>query len=74
VSCGALYRYKDAIIPVIKLNTNKMGIGLNYDVNISKLITASQYRDGFEFTLSCSELWNDENATSEKVHCPINIW
>ena len=74
VSGGAVYRYKDAIIPVIKLNTNKMGIGLSYDVNISKLTTASQYRGGFELTLSYSGLWNAENAAAEKVHCPINIW
>jgi type IX secretion system PorP/SprF family membrane protein len=74
ISGGAVYRYKDAIIPVIKLNTNKMGIGLSYDVNISKLSTASQYRGGFELTLSYSGLWNAENAAAEKVHCPINIW
>ena len=71
---GAVYRYKDAIIPVIKLNTNKLSIGLSYDVNVSQLKTASSYRGGFELTLSYMGLWNKANSDAEKVHCPINIW
>jgi type IX secretion system PorP/SprF family membrane protein len=71
---GAVYRYKDAIIPVIKLNTNKLGIGLSYDINVSKLKTASVYRGGFELTLSYLGLWNKANSDAEKVHCPVNIW
>ena len=74
VSGGAVYRYKDAVIPVIKLNTNKLCIGLSYDVNVSKLKTASAYRGGFEMTLSYMGLWNKANSDAEKVHCPINIW
>ncbi len=74
LSGGAVYRWKDAIIPVVKINTNKLGIGLSYDVNISKLKPASAYRGGFELTLSYMGLWNAENAAAEKVHCPINIW
>lgn len=74
ISGGAVYRYKDAIIPVIKLNTNKLLIGLSYDVNTSKLKTASSYRGGFELTLSYMGLWNKSNSDADKVHCPINIW
>jgi type IX secretion system PorP/SprF family membrane protein len=74
LSGGLVYRYKDAIIPVIKLNTNKLLIGLSYDVNTSKLKTASSYRGGFELTLSYMGLWNKANSDAEKVHCPINIW
>lgn len=74
VSGGAVYRLKDAVIPVIKINTNKFSIGLSYDVNTSKLRTASEYRGGFELTLSYMDLWNSQNMESEKVKCPANIW
>ena len=37
LSGGAVYRWKDALIPVIKINTNKLSIGLSYDVNTSTL-------------------------------------
>ncbi len=74
VSGGAVYRFKDAMIPVVKLNTNKLSIGLSYDVNTSKLKTASAYRGGFELTLSYIDLWNGKNSDARKVECPINIW
>ena len=74
VSGGAAYRWKDAMIPVIKINTNKLSIGMSYDVNTSKLKTASNYRGGFELTLSYMGLWSGKNSDAELVHCPINIW
>ena len=74
LSGGAVYRWKDALIPVVKINTNKLSIGFSYDVNISKLRTASQYRGGFELTLSYLDLWNKGNSDADKVHCPVNIW
>ncbi len=74
LSGGVVYRWKDAVIPELKLNVNKLGIGFSYDVNASKLSTASSYRGGFELTLSYTGLWNAENIALEKVHCPITIW
>jgi type IX secretion system PorP/SprF family membrane protein len=74
LSVGAVYRWKDAFIPVIKINTDKLSIGLSYDVNISKLRTASSYRGGFELTLSYMGLWSGKNSDAEKVDCPVNIW
>jgi len=74
VSCGAAYRWKDAMIPVVKINTNKLSVGMSYDVNTSKLKTASSYRGGFELTLSYMGLWSGKNSNAEKVDCPINIW
>jgi type IX secretion system PorP/SprF family membrane protein len=74
LSGGVAYRWKDAIVPVVKINTNQLSIGLSYDVNTSKLRTASSYRGGFELTLSYVGLWNKENSDAEKVHCPINFW
>jgi type IX secretion system PorP/SprF family membrane protein len=74
LSGGTVYRWNDAIIPVIKINTDKLSIGLSYDVNISKLKTASQYRGGFELTLSYMGLLLGKNKDAELVECPINIW
>ena len=74
VSGGAVYRVNDALIPVVKITANKVSMGFSYDVNISKLKTASMYRGGFEFTISYSDLWNKKNADAAKMECPINIW
>jgi type IX secretion system PorP/SprF family membrane protein len=73
LSGGAVYRWKDALIPVIKINTNKLNIGLSYDVNISKLSKASQYRGGFELTLSYMGLWKGKNSETKNVECPVNF-
>ncbi len=43
VAVGGAFRWKDAFIPIIKLYTHQLSIGLSYDVNISKLTTASQF-------------------------------
>lgn len=49
---GGFLRWKDAFIPVIKLDMNGFSAGISYDVNVSQLKTASQSRGGFELTLS----------------------
>ena len=49
---GGVYRWNDAFIPVIKLDYSQFSFGLSYDMNMSKLKTASQGRGGFEFTIS----------------------
>ena len=49
---GTYYRYKDAIIPVMKMEINRMSIGLSYDINISRLAAASLNRGGFELSMS----------------------
>jgi type IX secretion system PorP/SprF family membrane protein len=72
-SVGAFYRWNDAVIPVIKLDYYKLAIGLTYDVNISKLRTASQFRGGFELTLSYKSFLNIRNSSAEKVRCPVTF-
>lgn len=74
VSGGGVYRFNDALIPVVRITANKVTMGFSYDVNISKLKTASMYRGGFEFTISYSDIWNRKNADAAKMECPINIW
>lgn len=58
ITGGLLYRWDDAIIPVVQLQLSKFVIGASYDVNISKLVRASQYRGGFELVLSYRDFLN----------------
>lgn len=51
-SLGGFFRWKDALIPVIRLETNSLCISLSYDVNTSQLNTVSYARGGFELSLS----------------------
>jgi len=48
---GLLYRAKDAFIPVIQYEIKSYVIGLSYDINVSKLTSASNARGAFEITL-----------------------
>lgn len=41
----------DAIVPQFYLGIHHFSIGVSYDVNVSKLNTASNYRGGFELSL-----------------------
>ncbi len=70
ISAGAFYRWNDALVPVIKLDYNQFGIGITYDVNVSKLKAASQYRGAYEITLSYKAFRNSINSSAEKVRCP----
>ncbi|MBU3714573.1 MAG: type IX secretion system membrane protein PorP/SprF [Ferruginibacter sp.] len=74
-SLGGIYRLNDALIPVIGLEWDIFKIGISYDVNISKLVKASQYRGGLELTLSArgfskaiSQLLN--GSESNDLDCP----
>lgn len=70
ITGGIVYRLDDAIIPVIELHLSKFTIGTSYDVNISKLAVASQYRGGFELTLSYTDLFNRNKTDGIQRSCP----
>lgn len=69
---GVLMRFKDAIIPVLKIEKKPLSISVSYDVNISQLNPASQSRGGFELSLTYQKfIKNDSKYTSrEAVRCP----
>jgi type IX secretion system PorP/SprF family membrane protein len=69
-SGGLFYRYKDALVPVLKLDYNKLSVGVNYDINISKLKTASQLRGALELTLSYKGFTSNQNSSVNNVRCP----
>ncbi len=71
ISGGMFYRHNDALIPVIKLDYNKMSMGATYDINISKLVPASQYRGGLELTMSYKAFSpNHVSDEAYKTRCP----
>jgi type IX secretion system PorP/SprF family membrane protein len=67
---GAFLRWKDALIPVIKLDYNPFSIALSYDVNVSQLKTVSQGRGGVELSISYIGFLDRNNSTRDKVLCP----
>ncbi|MBL0057372.1 MAG: PorP/SprF family type IX secretion system membrane protein [Chitinophagaceae bacterium] len=67
---GAFLRWKDALIPVLKLEFKPISIAASYDANISQLKSASSGRGGFEFSLVYQKYVNRENSSSESVRCP----
>lgn len=68
-SVGGFYRWNDAFIPVVKLDVHNISFGLSYDVNVSKLTTASNWRGGFEFTASYTATFTGRSMEADKVRC-----
>lgn len=67
---GAFLRWKDALIPVIKIDYNPFAVAISYDVNVSALKTASQGRGGFELSVSYVGFLDRTNSSKNKVLCP----
>lgn len=67
---GAFIRWKDAIIPVAKLEIKPLSISVSYDVNTSGLSSASTGRGGFELGISYQKFINKDNSSKEAVRCP----
>ena len=70
ISAGIFYRFKDALVPVVKLDYYHISLGLTYDINTSKLVTASQSRGGFELTISYKAYRDNDKSSVNKVKCP----
>lgn len=71
LSAGAFVRWNDAVMPLLKLDYYQLGIGVTYDVNISKLRSASNARGGFELTASYRTFLNIRNSSAAAVRCPV---
>jgi type IX secretion system PorP/SprF family membrane protein len=67
---GAFLRWKDALIPVIKVDMNSLSVAISYDVNVSQLKTASQSRGGFELSIAYIGFLDKDNSSKYKVLCP----
>lgn len=65
---GAWYRWDDAINPYIGLEINDFHVGVSYDVNVSSLHPASNYRGGVE--LSLIYLFKKTDKDQRPINCP----
>lgn len=70
ISGGGFVRWKDAFIPVVKLEVVPLTFAVSYDVNVSQLKTASQSRGGFELSISYQKFLDRNNSSRESVRCP----
>jgi type IX secretion system PorP/SprF family membrane protein len=70
IQFGGYIRWQDAFIPVIELDYNPFAVAFSYDVNISQLKTASQYRGGFEISLTYAGFLDRNNSTKNALLCP----
>lgn len=70
VHFGSMIRWKDAIIPVVKLDYKPFSIAFSYDIVTSQLRTASMGRGGFEISISHISFFDRYNSTRDAVLCP----
>lgn len=71
VHLGGFLRWKDAFIPVAKIDMGSLSVGVSYDVNVSQLKTTSMGRGGFELSLSYKGFFDRTNRDREAVMCPV---
>ena len=70
IHMGMFYRYKDALIPAVKLDYFPFSFGFTYDINVSALQTASNNRGGLETSLSYINYLENDKSSREKLKCP----
>ncbi len=70
IHAGGFMRLNDAIIPVAKIEMRPLAISVSYDVNISKLSSATRGRGGFEMALSYQTFLERDNTSRNAVRCP----
>ncbi len=70
IHLGAYLRWKDAFIPVVKLDYLPFSVAVSYDVNVSALKTSSEYRGGFELSITYAGFLDRNNTTKNAVLCP----
>ena len=66
---GAFIRWKDALIPVVKIEIKPLSISASYDANLSQLTAGSKGRGGFELALTYQKYVNRNNRM-EATLCP----
>lgn len=66
---GAIYRWADAVAPMVRFDLKKLAFGLSYDVNVSKLTVASGARGGFELTMAYRTTFTNRIMKHYKLRC-----
>ncbi|XZF12803.1 PorP/SprF family type IX secretion system membrane protein [Chitinophagaceae bacterium MMS25-I14] len=67
-SAGSFYRFKDAIIPMVKIEYKGQAFSLSYDVNNSSLKSATNLKGGFEISVFTSGFF--QGGTNDRHMCP----
>lgn len=67
---GLVVRWKDAVIPVAKLEIKPLTFSLSYDANISKISTVTHGQGGFELGITYQKFINKDNSSRDAVLCP----
>lgn len=70
IHAGGFLRWKDALIPVVKLDYLPFSLSLSYDINVSQLKAASQGRGGLELSINYQTYFNRYYSTKEAILCP----
>jgi type IX secretion system PorP/SprF family membrane protein len=70
IHAGAFLRWKDAIVPVVKMDMQSLSVAISYDVNVSPLKTASMGRGGYELSLTWTGFVNRERDNTYGTLCP----
>lgn len=65
---GSWYRWNDAINPYVGLEINDFHVGVSYDINVSSLHPASNYRGGVE--LSLVYIFKKTGKDQRPINCP----
>jgi type IX secretion system PorP/SprF family membrane protein len=66
---GCWYRYGDALIPVVEIQHRDWHWGISYDINLSRLRTASNGRGGLELSLGYTGFLKIRSSTLDKIRC-----
>ena len=64
---GTTYRLNDAVAPNIGIHLNGLTIGFSYDINMSKMKSASSGNGGYELSIS---FIGRRKITDSKFVCP----
>lgn len=67
---GTYLRWKDAIIPVAKIEFRPVAVAVSYDINISGLSAGSRGRGGLELSLVYQKYLDRHNSSRDAVRCP----
>lgn len=70
IHAGGYYRFKDAFIPVVKLEAKPVSVSVSYDVNVSELRQVSTGRGGFEISLTYQKYTRNARSSKEVLRCP----
>ena len=67
---GGFLRWKDAFIPVLKIDMQHISVAVSYDINMSALKTVSMGRGGFELSLAYRGFVNSDRDNTYGTLCP----